>query len=83
MSKNRAHIWRKGTVKLIRFIIKGIGIFAFFVMMSLPEAPFLQGKGFFEAMLLCLGAAVLCIVPMVLTGIVCAAEETEMKIRNK
>ena len=71
-------------VKIIRFIIKGIGAFALFVFFSLPEAEFLEGKGFFECLLILVRCMIACAIPMVLAAMVCSAEiqeEKEMKVR--
>jgi hypothetical protein len=59
---------------------------AFFVLISLSEADFWYSKPFGIALLLFVGSATLCFIPMILAGMVCAAEiaeESEMKIRNK
>jgi hypothetical protein len=75
--------WKR-TKKFIRFIIKGIGAFAFFILVSIPELECLQGKGLFESLLLCIAWAVPCCFFMVLSAMVCNAEiqeEKEMKVR--
>ena len=70
-------------IRLTRAVVKTIGVLAFFVLMSLPEAEFLHNKPFGMTVLLLIGSAILCIIPMILAGMVCAAEANEMEIRHK
>ena len=77
MSKNPIRI------RCARAVVKTIGVLAFFVLMSLPEAEFVYSKSFGMTVLLLIGSAILCIIPMILAGMVCAAEANEMEIHHK
>jgi ABC-type Fe3+ transport system permease subunit len=63
------------TTKIIRFVVKAIGAFAMFVFFSLPEADFLEGRNFFEAMFILLLCMIACAIPMALAVMVCVTED--------